>query len=85
MYQVVFTREASKAFRKLPRPIAWQVRDKLTQVAADPYASHPFVTKLQNRPGFRLRVGDWRVIYDLQKDKLIVLVLKIAPRGEVYR
>lgn len=85
MYKVVFTRHATKSFQKLPRQIALQIREKLAQVAADPFAQHPAVTKLQNRPGYRLRVGDWRVIYDLQKEELIILVLKIAPRGKVYR
>jgi len=40
---------------------------------------------MQNRDGYRLRVGDWRVIYDIQKEKVVILVLKIASRGEVYR
>lgn len=57
----------------------------MEQVAADPFAQHPNVTKLQIRPGYRLRIGDWRVIYEIQKDKVIILVLKIPPRGEVYR
>ena len=61
------------------------IRKKLGQIAANPYASHPNANKLQNRPGYRLRVGDWRVIYEIQNDELIILVLKIAPRGEVYR
>lgn len=38
---------------------------------------HNSVTKQQNRPGYRLRAGDWRVIYELEDDKLIILVLKI--------
>lgn len=85
MYKIVFTRQSNKTFQKLPRQIAVQIRERLAQITADPFAKHPFVTKLQNRPGYRLRVGDWRVIYDLQKEELVILVLKIAPRGEVYR
>ncbi len=61
------------------------IREKLEQIAQDPYASQANVTKLQNRPGYRLRVGDWRVIYEIRDDELIILVLRIAPRGEVYR
>ena len=51
----------------------------------DPYAQHPEVTKLQNRPGYRLRVGDWRVIYETEKEELVVLVLTIGTRGSAYR
>ena len=67
------------------REVARRIRERLDLIAQDPYAQHSNVTKLQNRPGFRLRVGDWRVIYDLEDDKLVVLVLKIGPHGEVYR
>jgi mRNA interferase RelE/StbE len=62
-----------------------RIRKKLDQIAEDPYASLPNVTKLQNRAGFRLRIGDWRVIYDVRDDELIILVLKVGSRGEIYR
>ena len=61
------------------------MRKKLEQIAVDPYAKHANVTKLQNRPGYRLRIGDWRIIYDIQDEELMILVLKVRPRGEVYR
>ena len=32
-----------------------------------------------------MRIGDWRVIYDIQKEKVLILVIKIGVRGEVYR
>ena len=85
MYRVLFSKEAQRSLLSLPRPLAARIREKLTVVSDDPYAHHNNVTKLQNRPGYRLRVGDWRVIYEIQGDELIILVVKIAPRGEVYR
>ena len=85
MYKIVFTASAAKSLQKIPRNTAQLIREKLEQVATDPYASHPNVTKLQGRAGFRLRVGDWRVIYEIQKDNVVIIVMKIAPRGEVYR
>ncbi|MBC8229087.1 type II toxin-antitoxin system RelE/ParE family toxin [bacterium] len=48
-------------------------------------AKYSNVTKLQNRPGYRLRVGDWRVIYDIREEELIILVLNVGSRGEIYR
>ena len=51
----------------------------------DPFATNLDVKKLQNRSGYRLRIGDWRVIYEVQNEELVILVMKIAPRGEVYR
>jgi len=61
------------------------IRAKLEIVAANPYADHPNTKKLQGREGYRLRVGDWRVIYKIQSEQLIIIVLKVASRGEVYR
>jgi mRNA interferase RelE/StbE len=81
----LFTRSANKALRAVPRDIAQRIRDRLSEIAEDPYAKHPNVFKLQNRPGYRLRVGDWRVIYEIEGEKMIILVLRIGPRGEVYR
>jgi len=85
MYRILFTKSADKALRGIPREIANRIREQLDLIAQDPYAQHNNVTKLQNRPGYRLRVGDWRVIYELVDDKLIILVLKVGSRGEVYR
>ena len=85
MYKIVFTKQAHKSLLRLPRNLAQLIRQKLEQVASDPFAEHPNARKLQNRPGYRLRAGDWRVIYEILEDQLVILVLKIAPRGEVYK
>lgn len=84
MYHILFAKRADKALRKMPRHAAGLIREKLAQIADDPYAKHNNITKLQNRPGYRLRVGDWRVLYEIQSDQLVILVLKIGPRGGVY-
>jgi len=85
VYTVDYTRLALKTLSKLPRDIASQIREKMAEIAEDPYAQHSNVTKLQNRAGFRLRVGDWRVIYNIDRGKTIIIVIKIGTRGEVYR
>lgn len=85
MYEIVFSRRALKELSKLPKDVIQRIREKLEQIALDPYGQHNNVTKLTNRPGYRLHIGDWRVIYELQDDQLVILVLRIASRGEVYR
>ena len=69
----------------MPRNVATLIREKLEAIATNPYADHPNAKKLQGRDGYRLRVGDGRVLYEIQDNKLVILVLKVAPRGEVYR
>jgi len=85
VYKIVYATQAAKSLLRMPRNTANLIREKLEQVAVDPVASIPNARKLQGRPGYRLRVGDWRVIYEINKDQVVIIVLKIAPRGEVYR
>jgi mRNA interferase RelE/StbE len=85
VYKIIFAKGAQKALLRLPKNMAVLVRQKLEQLAVDPYAPNTNAMKLQNRSGYRLRIGDWRLIYEIQNDELVILVLKIAQRGEVYR
>jgi mRNA interferase RelE/StbE len=85
VYKITFTSQASKALFKMPRNTAQVIREKLNQLAIDPFAAIPNAKKLQGRPGYRLRIGDWRVIYEINKDEITIIVMKIAPRGEVYK
>ncbi|MDL1911893.1 type II toxin-antitoxin system RelE/ParE family toxin [Chloroflexi bacterium CFX6] len=85
MYKISYAREAEKSLLRIPRKTAKLIREKLDAIAADPFANHPNAKKLQGREGFRLRVGDWRVVYRIQNEQLMIIVLKIASRGEVYK
>jgi len=85
VYKFSFTKQAARSLLKALREVAALIRTKLQQLAQDPFGSHPNVTKLQNREGYRLRVDNWCVIYDIQKKEFVILVLKIAPRGEIYK
>ncbi len=66
----------------MPANTARLIRDKIDQYALNPASLAPNVVKLQGRDGYRLRVGDWRVIFN--DDGAVLAVLKIAPRGSVY-
>jgi len=83
-YTVVTTRSFDKKLAKIP--VNWQKRivAKIREVAANPYAPNNNLTKLQGRDGYRLRVGGWRVIYELRDERLVMLVLAVGPRGGIY-
>ena len=85
MHQLTYLKRAERALLTMPRTTAILIRDKLRLLATDPYAPNNNVKKLQGREGYRMRVGDWRVIYEIRDDQLIILVLDIGPRGEIYR
>jgi mRNA interferase RelE/StbE len=85
VYNISYSKEATKSLLRMPRNTAKLIREKLEMIAADPYADHPNARKLQGREGYRLRVGDWRIIYQIQSRQLIIMVLKVASRGEVYK
>jgi mRNA interferase RelE/StbE len=84
VYTVQFTKQAIKALRKISANEAALIRAKISELAVDPFAA-PNVKKLAGRPGYRLRIGDWRVIYEVYEDELIIAILKIAPRGGAYQ
>lgn len=85
MYKITYSKEAEKALTRIPNKTAKLIREKIEALAENPYAKNPNAKKLQEREGYRLRIGDWRVIYKIQNEKLIIIVLKVASRGEVYK
>lgn len=84
MHSIEYSRQARKVLDKIPGDLKALVLGKIEAVAADPQANHSNVTRLQGRPEYRLRVHDWRVIYRVQDDRLVLLVIKIGTGGQVY-
>lgn len=84
MCAIVTTKGFDRDLAKLP--LTWQRRvvAKIREVAVAPYALNNNLTKLQGRDGHRLRVGDWRVIYELRDERLVMLVLAVGPREGIY-
>lgn len=84
MHSNEFTRETRKTLKAMPRSVRELVLAKIDDLALDPMRAQN-VKKLVGRPGYRLRVGDWRVIYTLDAGRLVVRVLDIGARGGVYQ
>ncbi len=83
-FSIEYTRDALKALKAMPRNLQTGIVGKIEQLAANPFKASN-VKKLVGREGYRLRVGDWRVIYEVQGDRLVILVLAVAPRGGAYK
>jgi mRNA interferase RelE/StbE len=82
-YQIIFDRRAEKQLQSLP-----QAEQKRIQKVVDSLASNPRpprTIKMSGSTSWRIRVGDYRIIYDIQDSQLIVMVIKIGHRREIYR
>jgi len=85
MYKVVYLDIALKFLGRIPAREAERIKKKIQIVALDPYAVNNNCTRLQGRSGYRLRVGDWRVIYKIDDAIEVLSVQKIASRGSIYQ
>ena len=81
-FRVEFSVLAAIKFRKLDAPVRDRIAAKLRSIAVDP-GRH--LTKLRSVDAYRLRVGDYRVILDVDWEKEVLVVLTLGPRGTVYR
>jgi mRNA interferase RelE/StbE len=81
----IFSPAAVKALTKLPAKDGAALMSKLKQVAENPAGQHPWAKRLTAHPGFRIRHGDWRAIYNLNFDAGKMTVEKIAKRDEAYK
>ncbi len=84
IYEVKFTKGARKMFRKLSQELQDRIQTKIDDLAIEPRPNG--VKKLQGEENsYRIRVGDYRVIYDIFDDVLLVSVVDIGHRSKVYK
>ena len=84
--RIVVGRDALKVLSRIQPAKARDIRQAIAKVAADPPARTPNLRPLKGVPsGFRIRVGDWRVSYTLDRTAGVLDVFEIAPRGGAYR
>lgn len=84
MWSVAYTADVIKTLSGMDLVIAKRIRAKILVLARDPKAPNNNVKKLTGVEGYRLRVGDWRVIFTLKHQTLTVIVIKVGHRSEVY-
>ena len=82
MYYVEFSKKAESQLNKLPINIQMRIVSVLDRIKINPFH---FVKRKQGTPYLILRIGEYRAILDIKKKKLIILVLEVGPRKNVYK
>ena len=80
-YRIVWSIQASRQLERLDRSVAKRIHEKVGQLYQSP---ERYVEKLVRYPYYRLRVGDYRVILDIQNEMVRILILKVGHRSNVY-
>jgi len=82
MYQIIFTPKSEKYLNKLPKDVQLRIINALKRIRIRPDA---YLTKLVNDSSYKYRVGDYRLFIDIIQDKLVLLVVKLGHRRNVYK
>ena len=85
MYVVFYRKSAQKALLKLPSDIRVEFQQAFRLLAENPTRRDLDVKILQGREGYRLRIRQWRAIYRVELERLIIMVLDIGSRGDIYK
>ncbi len=82
-YRLEFTTGADRQFRNLPQDVQERLTPSIDALLRNPRP--PGIKKLKGEDAYRLRVGDYRIIYEVHDKVLVVLVVGVGHRREVYR
>ncbi|MFC7219532.1 type II toxin-antitoxin system RelE/ParE family toxin [Streptomyces polyrhachis] len=85
-YTFDFRPGAQKDLRSIPRPEALRLLQALATLGDDPYAPNPAAKPLNGHPGlYRIRSGDYRAVYRVIDDRLVIYVIHVGDRRDIYR
>jgi len=82
-YKIELKKSAEKEYLNLEKNIKERVKVAIQNLSKDPKPSG--FKKLQNRDGYRIRVGDYRIVYTIDESINLIEIFKIAHRKDVYR
>ena len=82
-YKVIFTKSVKKDFRKIPKLEVSKILNEIAYLAKNPRSSK--TKKLKGEKLYRLRVGNYRVIYDNKDNLMLIFVVKLGHRSDIYR
>jgi mRNA interferase RelE/StbE len=82
MYSIKFTKGAENQLYKLPRDIQERILNSLERIKIRPFS---FIKRKQGCPYFILRIGKHRAILDVKNNELIIYVIEVGPRKNIYK
>lgn len=83
-YSVEIARSAEKVLLKLPKQAVVKIMKRIVNLSSEPYP--PDCRKLSGEDNvFRIRVGNYRIIYEIFEKKVVIVVLKVGHRKDIYR
>ena len=83
-YRIKVQRSAAKALKKIPKLDRKRVGKKIDSLAEK--LPNPDTTKMKgNNPFHKVRVGEYRIVYEIQDDVLLILIVKVGHRKDIYR
>lgn len=86
IYRVHLTKSAQKEFKALPSKVKNRISDSLKLLEINPFSELLQIKKLKGEENlYRTRIGDYRILYEVRKKEIIVVVIKIGHRKEVYK
>lgn len=83
-YRIELTPRAEREFKSLDGSVRGRIKQRIDSLAKNPYPSG--IKKIEGEEElYRLRVGDYRILYQVKEKTLLVLIVRIGHRREVYR
>lgn len=82
-YRVIIKKSVAKDLRGIPKKDVRRILSAIQELAGDPRPSG--AKKLSGQDRYRLRQGNYRILYSIEDDKLIVCVVRVGSRRDVYR
>lgn len=81
-YRVLYTQEAARVIARLDAAVKERVGKAILRLCEHPELGKPLTGLLSGRWSYR--VGDWRILYKIRKSELVVLILTVGHRRDVY-
>jgi len=85
MYKLKYRRQARNYLARLPFKTKSEIVQKIHELARDPDNPALDTKALVGQTGFRLRVGQFRVVYTRHEDQLVIEIVRVRARGDVYK